>query len=271
MNKEHVSERLLTGYVRGDDALAGDEVWAVEAHLESCADCRGRLAELSTPSVTELVDQVWAGLGPKLAESGPQPLRSRWAAWSNTWVTPVMVPWLVMIVLLPLLGFLLDGVVFTKTASFSFVLLVSPVLPVLGVAISWSKGLDPAYELVTSAPRGGFYLILRRTTAVLAVVLPAQAVMGWLSGAGAGLGLLPSLAFTTGTLALGGLIGVTRAAYVLVGIWAAVIVLPAVTEQRQAVLLEPELLPLWGAIFVLTAAVVVLRRSAFGLLSGHER
>lgn len=126
-------------------------------------------------------------------------------------------------------------------------------------------------QIVAEVMQERFYLILRRTTAVLAVVLPAQAVVGWLSGAGAGLGLLPSLAFTTGTLAPGGLIGVTRAAYVLIGVWAAVIVLPAVAEQRQAVLLEPELLPVWGGIFVLTAVVVVLRRSAFGLLSGHER
>lgn len=270
MNKEHVSERLLTGYVRGDDGLAGDEAWAVEAHLESCAACRGRLAVISAPSLTTLVDGVWAGLGPRLAEAGPQPMRSRWAGRLHTWVTPVMLPWLVMIVLLPALGFLLDWFGFTRSEGFSFVQLFSPVLPVLGVAVSWSRGLDPAYELVTSAPRGGFYLVLRRTTAVLAVVLPVQALAGWLSGGGFGLGLMPSLAFTTGTLALGGLIGVTRAAYVLAGIWVAVIVAPTVASGQTDVL-EPELLPIWTGIFVLSAAVVVLRRSAFGLLSGSER
>ncbi len=189
----------------------------------------------------------------------------------RTWVTPVMVPWLVMIVLVPLLGLLLDGVSFVADDEFSFVELFAPVLPVLGVAVSWSKGLDPAYELVTSAPRGGFYLVLRRTTAVLAVVLPMQVVTGLISGGGFGLGLLPSLAFTTGTLALGGLIGVTRAAFILVGLWVAVIVAPAVAAQRQAEALEPKLIPVWGGIFVLTAAVVVLRRSAFGLLGGSDR
>ncbi|WP_410655274.1 zf-HC2 domain-containing protein [Amycolatopsis sp. lyj-112] len=271
MNKEHVSERLLTGYVRGDDGLAGDEVWAVEAHLESCADCRGRLAVISTPSVTALVDGVWAGLGPKLAGVGKRPSRSRWAGRLHTWVTPVMLPWLVMILLIPTLGFVLDWVGFTSSEGFSFVQLFSPVLPVLGVAVSWAKGLDPAYELVTSAPRGGFYLVLRRTTAVLAVVLPVQALAGWFGGGGFGLGLLPSLAFTTGTLALGGLIGVARASYVLAGIWVAVILAPAVASEGRATALEPRLLPVWGAIFALTAAVVVLRRSAFGLLSGSER
>ncbi|WP_181770377.1 zf-HC2 domain-containing protein [Amycolatopsis pittospori] len=271
MNKEHVSERLLTGYVRGDDGLAGDAVWAVEAHLESCAECRGRLAVISAPSVTTLVDDVWAGLGPRLAEAGPQPLRSRWTGRLHTWVTPVMLPWLVMILLIPGLGFVLDWVGFTRSESFSFVQLFSPVLPVLGVAVSWSKGLDPAYELVTSAPRGGLYLVLRRTTAVLAVVLPVQAVAGWLGGGGFGLGLLPSLAFTTGTLALGGLIGVTRAAYVLAGIWVAVILAPAVAEEGRAAALEPRMLPVWGAIFALTTVVVVLRRGAFGLLGGSER
>ncbi|GAB3716536.1 zf-HC2 domain-containing protein [Amycolatopsis oliviviridis] len=271
MNKEHVSGQLLAGYVRGDDGLAGDEVWAVEAHLESCAECRGRLSAVSQPTVSALVDDVWAGLGPKLAEVGPGRSRSRWAGRMHTWVTPVMLPWLVMIILIPATGFLLDWASFTWSENYSFVQLFSPVLPVLGVAVSWSKGLDPAYELVTSAPRGGFYLVLRRTTAVLAVVLPIQALGGWLGGGGFGLGLLPSLAFTTGTLALGGLIGVARAAYVLAGIWMAVILAPAVASQGRATALDPDLLPMWGVIFALTAVVVVLRRGAFGLLSGTER
>ncbi|UUV29205.1 zf-HC2 domain-containing protein [Amycolatopsis roodepoortensis] len=271
MNKEHVSEQLLAGYVRGDDGLAGDEVWAVEAHLEKCAECRSALSALSLPTVSALVDDVWAGLGPKLAEAGPSPMRRRWAGRLHTWVTPVMLPWLVMIVLIPALGFLLDSLGFTESKGYSFVQLFSPVLPVLGVAVSWAKGLDPAYELVTSTPRAGLYLLLRRTTAVLAVVLPIQGLSSWLAGGGFGLGLLPSLAFTTGTLALGGVIGVTRAAYVLTGVWMAVILAPAVASQGRATALEPRLLPVWGAIFALTAVVVVLRQSVFGLLTGSER
>ena len=271
MNKEHVSERLLSGYASGADGLAGDEVWALEAHLESCAHCRGRLAVISMSSVASLADGVWAELGPKLDSVRPQPLRSSLAAGLRSWVTPVMVPWLLMIGLLPLLGLWLDRVAFANSEGYSFVLLFAPVLPVIGVAASWSRGLDPAYELITSAPRGGFYLVLRRTTAVLVLVLPVQLVAGGLSGSGFALGLLPSLAFTTGTLALGGVIGVTRAAYVLVALWVAVIVLPTVASQRQALALEPRLIPVWGGIFVLTAAVVALRRSAFGLLKGYDR
>ncbi|WET78609.1 zf-HC2 domain-containing protein [Amycolatopsis sp. QT-25] len=271
MNKEHVSEKLLAGYVHGDGGLAGDEVWAVEAHLEKCAECRGRLSAVGMPAVSALVDEVWAGLDTKLAEAGPGPMRTRWTGWLHTWVTPVMLPWLVMIVLIPALGFVLDWAGWTASENYSFAQLFSPLLPVLGVAVSWSKGLDPAYELVTSTPRAGLYLLLRRTTAVLAVVLPIQALSGWLGDGGFGLGLLPSLAFTTGTLALGGLIGVVRAACVLAGVWVAVILAPAVASQGRATALEPRLLPVWGAIFALTAAVVVLRRSVFGLLTGSER
>lgn len=271
MNKEHVSDQLLAGYVRGDDGLAGDEIWAVEAHLESCAECRGRLSALSLPTVSALVDDVWAGLRPKLAEAGPSPMRSRWAGRLHSWVTPVMLPWLVMILVIPAIGFLLDAAGFTGSGDYSFVQLFSPVLPVLGVAVSWAKGLDPAYELVTSTPRAGLYLLLRRTTAVLVVVLPIQGLSSWLADGGFGLGLLPSLAFTTGTLALGGVIGVTRAAYVLTGVWMAVILAPAVASQGRATALEPRLLPVWGALFALTAVVVVLRRSVFGLLTGSER
>ncbi len=42
----HASARLLGAYARGlgEPGLSADEVWAVEAHLEGCGECRERLA-----------------------------------------------------------------------------------------------------------------------------------------------------------------------------------------------------------------------------------
>lgn len=40
MSVEHASKRIIDGYARGDTDIAADEVWALEAHLEKCRNCR---------------------------------------------------------------------------------------------------------------------------------------------------------------------------------------------------------------------------------------
>jgi hypothetical protein len=264
----HASDELIAGYVAGD-ALPGDQLWGLESHLETCPVCRARLAEVAP--VQPMVDIVWARLGTEVELSGvpfhgppapaPAPYRSR-RRWLDTWVTPVMLPWLGMIVLVTLLAVLLDQVG-RSLLDVTVVQLLAPVLPVLGVAASWARGLDPAYEVVVATPRAGPYLIARRTLAVLLVVLPVLGVAGWLTGTALALWLLPSLAFTSGTLALGGLIGVTRAAYVLVAVWVAGLVLPTVKAHEQTFAFSTGALPVWAGIFALTTVVVALHKGAF--------
>jgi hypothetical protein len=178
-----------------------------------------------------------------------------------------MAPWLAMIVLVTLLAVLFDQV-WPTVLDVTTVQLFAPVLPVLGVAASWARGLDPAYEVVTATPRAGLYLVVRRTVAVLAVVLPVLGVAGWLTGTAPALWLLPSLAFTTGTLALGGLVGISRAAYALIAVWAAILVLPTVAGQTFA--LGTGALPVWAGIFALTTVVVALHKGAFTRLGAHH-
>lgn len=256
----HAPDRLIAAYVAGGD-LPGDELWGLEAHLEGCARCRARLAAVAP--VQPMVDVVWSRLSAGLP---PQPARRR-RRWSGTWVTPAMAPWLAMVLAVTAAAILLDQV-WRVTLDVTTVQLFAPVLPVLGVAASWARGLDPAYEVVTATPRAGLYLVVRRTVAVLAVVLPGLAVAGWLTGTAPALWLLPSLACTTGTLALGGLIGITRAAYALVAVWLAIIVLPSFAHQGHA--LDTRALPVWAGIFAVTTAVVALHRSAFTRLGARH-
>ncbi|MEV8533921.1 zf-HC2 domain-containing protein [Streptomyces sp. NPDC051211] len=272
MSVEHASMRIIDGYARGDTDIAADEVWALEAHLEACRVCRDRLSAAVTaqaPAVAALVDTVWSGLGPQLAATATMPHRRRWSAWLSAWMTPVMVPWLAMVVSVTLLALLLD-LVGTGSGEVSLVLLLAPVLPVLGVAASWSRGLDPAYELTASAPRAGLYLVLRRTASVLAVVVPALLVAGWVTGMAAAQWLLPCLAFTSATLALGGVVGVTRAAVALVAVWAAVVVAPTLAASRTAFALQTDGLPVWGLILALGIGVVIARRGAYSVLGAHR-
>ncbi|WP_103355574.1 zf-HC2 domain-containing protein [Amycolatopsis sp. CA-128772] len=260
----HAPDRLIAAYVAGGD-LPGDELWGLEAHLENCARCRARLAEVAP--VQPVVDLVWSRLS---AELPPRPLdapRPRRRRWLGSWVTSAMAPWLAMIVAVTVIAVLLDRV-WRQSLDVTTVQLFAPALPVLGVAASWARGLDPAYEVVTATPRAGLYLVVRRTVAVLAVVLPVLAVAGWLTGTAPALWLLPSLACTTGTLALGGLIGVSRAAYVLIAVWLAIVVLPSFA--RQAVALHTGALPVWAGIFAVTTVVVALRGPAYTRLGARH-
>lgn len=272
MSVEHASTRIIEGYARGDTNLPVDEVWAVEAHLEACRVCRDRLAAVvrtEAAAVASLVDTVWSGLEPRLAVTATMPRGRRWSARLARWMTPTMVPWLAMVVGVTLLALLLD-LAGTDSGQVSLVLLFAPVLPVLGVAASWSRGLDPAYELTASVPRAGLYLVLRRTASVLGVVVPALLVGGWVTGVMVAQWLLPCLAFTATTLALGSVVGVTRAAVVLAGVWAAVVVAPTLATSRTTFALQTNGLPAWGLILALGIAVVIARRGAYSVLRAHR-
>ncbi|MER6364410.1 zf-HC2 domain-containing protein [Kitasatospora sp. NPDC001527] len=262
---EHASARLVDHYARGAAGLAADEVWALEAHLEACRGCRDRLAATLTgaaPGLAALTDAVWADLAPRLDRAAPAPPRRRLTARLATWATPAMTPWLAMVLAVTLLALLLD-LAGPGSGRISLVLLLAPVLPVAGVVVSWSRGLDPAHELTAATPRAGLALVLRRTVAVLAAVIPALLAAGWATGLTAAQWLLPCLACTSATLALGGLIGVTRAAVALAAAWAAAVAAPTLAAGRTPAVLRADGLPLWCALLALGAAVVLARRGAY--------
>jgi hypothetical protein len=175
-----------------------------------------------------------------------------------------------MIVLVTLLAAALDRMATDVGGRLPLVMLVAPVLPVMGVFASWARGLDPAYELIAATPRAGLDLVFRRTFAVLVVVLPLLLVAGWATDTSMAVSLLPSLAFTTGTLALGSVIGVSRAAVVLVAVWVVVILAPTIAVDGLPAALQPGVWPVWGVAFAAGAVIVVVRRGAYARL-GTQR
>jgi hypothetical protein len=71
--------------------------------------------------------------------------------------------------------------------------------------------------------------------------------------------LLPSVAFTSATLLLGGLIGVSRAAAVLGGARVLAIAFPVLVTVRLPALMSPESVPGWILATVVLTGLVVLR------------
>jgi hypothetical protein len=271
---DHVPSGLLERYVAGGAGLGADTVWAVEVHLEGCGGCRDRLREVvarRSPATTLLLERVREGLDAAVARSPRMPARRRWLPGRTLWLAaPALLPRLGMTVLVVLAAVGLDLADAATDRYPSLVLLLAPVAPLLGVAAAWSRGLDPAHELVVASARAGLELVLRRTAAVLAVVIPALGVAGWLVGASPARWLLPSLAFTVGALALGEVVGLHRAATGLALGWAAVVAGPSLLAARPPVLLAAASLPGWAAVTAAVAVVVVVRRRAYtGLASGR--
>jgi hypothetical protein len=254
--KDHASAASLAAYAAADPALDDAAAWVVEAHLESCADCRARLAELAGPPLRALLDDVQVRLD-RGVRDGPEPVaRRRWRRQAHRWAAWALVPWATMTVTALLAAVLLDHA-FPQRPS--LVLLLAPVAPLAGLAVAWSRRNDPAWETVAGTARAGLEMLLRRTVAVLAVVIPLLTVAGWYLGQSPALWLLPCLTFTASTLLLGGRIGVTRAAAVLGGAWLAVVVAPALVSARLPVLVKPAGLPGWLAAAVIVTALAVMR------------
>jgi hypothetical protein len=273
MPRDHVSAELLDRYAAGDRGRP-DVWWAVEAHLEACPACRDRLAAAVvrvSPATAALLDRVRDGLVAEVAR-GPRPRRrrsiARLAASVWRWAAPAVLPRLAMTVLMVVVAVGLDLADERTGGRYpSLVLLLAPVAPLLAVAAVWSRGLDPAYEIVASSARAGLDLVLRRAVAVLALVIPALGAAGALVGISPARWLLPCLAFTVAALALGEVVGLHRATTGLIAAWAAIVVGPSLATGRPPVALTVASLPVWAVVTAVVTVALVVRRRAYTALS----
>ncbi|HEX8630980.1 MAG TPA: zf-HC2 domain-containing protein [Catenuloplanes sp.] len=271
MTGAHVAPDLIVVYAGGGH-LPADTAWAVEAHLDGCAGCRARLADAVTtgnPAVAAVVAGVWDVVQPQVA--GLPPARRRRFPALFRWAAPTAWPWLAVTVLVPLVAVLMDLVAArVDDPRPSVLLLIAPIVPILGVAASWSRRLDEVGELVASTARTGLTLVLRRTLAVLVAVMPVLAVAGLVVGATPARWLLPCLVCTVGTLALGAVVGVARAATAVAVVWVAAVVVPGVAQSRLPAALDPTSTPAWAACAVLATAALLLWRDPLRRPASHR-
>jgi hypothetical protein len=263
----HPTPGVIARYATGGSGLDDASVWAVEVHLETCADCRARLAGSAAEDTRALVDRVAVGLDRGIF-AGPPPVRRLrpWSAVQRRWLVGALLPWLTMTVAVLGCAVVLQTL---RPDLPSLVLLLAPVAPLPGVVAAWTRQADPAWELVAGTPRAGLTMLLGRTVAVLAVVVPVLALVGAGTGTSLALMLLPSLAFTTAAVALGAVVGVRRAAGGLGLVWALGVVVPSLVADALPVVLHAGSGVGWALATVAAAALAATRADSFLQLSSH--
>jgi hypothetical protein len=258
----HPSPAALAKYADPRADLDEVTMWSVETHLEECAGCRSRLTV-----GPDLLDRVAGAVDREIAAGPPPARRRRWSPARNRWLAWHLVPWLVMSVAVLACAVLLQAV---EPQLPSLVALLAPVAPLPGVAIAWSRRHDPAWELVAGTPAAGLTMLLRRTAAVLVVIVPALALAGSRTGVSLALALLPCLACTAATIAVGAFVGVRRAAIGLGAGWALGVALPAVLTLRPPAVLQPGSSVPWALLTLALAGFAVTRGPRFRRLSSHN-
>ncbi|MFF0472786.1 zf-HC2 domain-containing protein [Streptomyces sp. NPDC004284] len=154
----------------------------------------------------------------------------------------------------------------------SWLLAVSPALPLAGVAVSYGRHADPLYEITAATPSGGLRLLLTRTAAVLGSCVPLLTAGGALlppvaGFPGAAAWLLPGLALTLAALALGSFVGCREAAATLGGGWLLAVAGPLLGPAGAAGVARyfagPAVQGAWAAAALVCAALLALRRRSF--------
>jgi len=237
----HVADDDLRAYA--DGAAQPPWLWSTEAHLSACPHCRQRLAERVDPAS---VGAGWARLDAELDAPRPGPVEGL-LVWLGVPAhtarllacTPALRgSWLVAV------GFTLAVTTAAAYVARSMtvpitLLAIAPLLPLIGVAISFGPRVDPSYELAVVAPLHTFRLLLLRCAAVLSATTALTGVaslavpefgpvaLGWLA---------PSLALTLLSLALTPRLGPVTAALVVGVGWLALLVATVRRPTGESVL-----------------------------------
>jgi hypothetical protein len=268
----HVPDTVLDRFAAIDEASLPDPaLWSAEAHLERCPGCRARLTRAMAahnPETLAFVESTRVELAARMATLPPPAQPSRRGP-AQRLTGGLLVSRLAACVAVLLVAALLDLAADAAAGEPSWVLLIAPVLPLLGVAASWSRALDPAHELVAATPARGLALLLRRSLVVLLLVVPAALLADALVGEGGeAVWLLPSLALTATGLALGSLVDMGRAMSALAAAWGVGVVAPALASREVPAVLDAAWLPAWAALTILAAGVIAVRRHSYRRLIG---
>ena len=269
----HADRTLLAGY--RDGSLSGAACSSVEAHLLGCSECRDEVSRIVPFSA---LDATWDEIVTTISLPRPGWLERTLRRFGVAeplarlvGVTPSLQrPWLAGVTVTVLLAMLVSHLAAGGNAA--LFMIVAPLLPVAGVAVAFGPGVDPTYELLVAAPMRSFDVLVARAVAVLATTVPITAVASAalpVAGWDAVAWLLPALALTALTVAVGSWVVPWKAAVLLGGLWVGPAAVYAVGWRP-----DPAVLDAMGgaagqlamlAVLVGSALLVMVRRTTFDL------
>lgn len=248
-------------------ARRSDEITAmsVEAHLMHCAPCRSLLPADeswladSWSSLRDVVDRPRRGpVETLLASVGLRAETAKLLA-----ATPRLYQaWLGSTVVVLAAALIAAHVLPRGSLMFVF---LAPVVPLVGVALAYGRGVDPAHTLASVTPMAGQRLLFLRTCSVLvpalllctgaALMLP-YTTTAW----DAVFWLLPSLTLVAGSLLLGRWIHLSAASGIVGVLWLAILGLVSLSGQTVPVgVFAPQAQLWWGVALAVLAGLLLLR------------
>ncbi|MFE1079312.1 zf-HC2 domain-containing protein [Nocardiopsis alba] len=262
----HLDQDQLHRYANhtADDVTA----MSVEAHLTHCAHCRERLPtddawlESSWADLRDIVDRP--RLGPVERLLGVMGVREGTAKLLAA--TPALYrAWLIATVVVLIAALTLAHEVPRGTLLFSF---TAPIVPLIGVALAYGRGVDPAHTLTSVTPWAGYPLLLMRTCAVLVPALLLCTVAAILMPSSATLyeavfWLLPALAMVAGCLTLSRWMHLSLAGGIVAVGWVLTVGIMALEGVDPLLLFSSTAQGCWAiALALLTVAIVLRVRTA---------
>lgn len=193
----HADDETLRSWAAGGAAplLAA----SVESHLLRCEECRRRTTALSAGEAASDSARRWQALADRIDRPRSTPLLRLGLA------TPgLRTAWLASILLL----LALPVIVSVLGLRLPLFMALAPAAPLAAVALTYSRHVEPAGELVLATPRAGLRVVAARALLValpavpigvgvaVLVGLPTSVAFGWLLP-GAALASLVALAGTT--------------------------------------------------------------------------
>ena len=203
----HVPAPTMNAWVGGrTSAVVAD---TIEQHVMACAHCRAAAADVTRDVGDVDLEAAWAGVADRIEPQSPSVvvrLLRRVGVPEPDAVVAGMTPaftaaWVAA--LTAVLGATLMASFVSPDRALATYLLLAPLVPLGGVALSYGEGVDPAYELTLTTPYPQFRLLLLRTAVVLVACAPLTILVGlalqpwWVALAW----LAPGLAFVLATLA----------------------------------------------------------------------
>lgn len=269
----HVTPELLDAYAAGRLDATGR--WSVEAHITDCEACRHTTAGEGLVPRTRL-DAIWRDVAAVVDAPAPTPVErlllvlgvpdalARLLA-----ATPSLTAsWLLAVT--AVVGTTV-AVAWTGGASPLLFLVVTPLMPLAGVAAAFGPGIDPTYEIGLAAPLRSGRLLLVRAVAVTATSFVVAGIGGlalptldWHVAAW----ILPSLATTSLMLALATWIPPLLAAGGVGATWVGIVILTELEAAGTLVAFDPAGQVAALVLTTAAAAAALVRRQRFDLGGG---